>query len=61
VSSEYQNENEEHGVRVTDKRRIDPDTYILRDLDAQPESGEVGAPPGGGGPPPPPRRRSLAG
>ena len=41
MSSEYQNENEEQGVRVTDKRRIDPDTYALRDVDAQPESGEV--------------------
>lgn len=44
MSSEYQNENEEHGVRVTDKRRIDPETYILRDIDAQPESGEVRQP-----------------
>lgn len=44
MSSEDQNENEDHGVRVTDKRRIDPDTYILRDLDAQPESGEVRQP-----------------
>ncbi|PHX61349.1 MAG: nucleotide exchange factor GrpE [Actinobacteria bacterium] len=41
MSSEDQNENVDHGVRVTDKRRIDPDTYILRDIDAQPESGEV--------------------
>ncbi|MDA3022335.1 MAG: nucleotide exchange factor GrpE [Actinomycetota bacterium] len=41
MSSEYQNENEEQGVRVTDKRRLDPDTYALRDVDAQPESGEV--------------------
>ncbi len=44
MSSEDQNENEDHGVRVTDKRRIDPDTYILRDIDAQPESGEVRQP-----------------
>ena len=41
MSSEYQNENEEHGVRGTDKRRIDPDTYALREVDTQPESGEV--------------------
>ncbi|MSO27082.1 MAG: nucleotide exchange factor GrpE [Candidatus Nanopelagicales bacterium] len=41
MSSEYQNEDEEQGVRVTDKRRIDPDTYALREVDAQPESGEV--------------------
>ncbi len=42
MSSEYQNENEEHGVRVTDKRRIDPDTYTLRDVDAQPGPGAAG-------------------
>ena len=41
MSSEYQNENEEQGVRVTDKRRIDPNTYALRDVDVQPESVEV--------------------
>lgn len=50
MSSEYQNENEEHGVRVTDKRRIDPDTYILREVDAQPESGEVRQPDEAGAP-----------
>ena len=50
MSSEYQNENEEHGVRVTDKRRIDPDTYALRDVDAQPESGEVRQPIDSGAP-----------
>ena len=44
TKNEDQNENEDHGVRVTDKRRIDPDTYILRDIDAQPESGEVRQP-----------------
>lgn len=41
MTSEYQNENEEQGVRVTDKRRIDPNTYALRDVDVQPESVEV--------------------
>ena len=50
MSSEDQNENEDHGVRVTDKRRIDPDTYILRDIDAQPESGEVRQPDEAGAP-----------
>ncbi len=44
TKNEDQNENEDHGVRVTDKRRIDPETYILRDIDAQPESGEVRQP-----------------
>ena len=44
TKNEDQKENEDHGVRVTDKRRIDPDTYILRDIDAQPESGEVRQP-----------------
>ena len=50
MSSEYQNENEEHGVRVTDKRRIDPDTYALREVDTQPESGEVRQPDEAGAP-----------
>ena len=50
MSFEDQNENEDHGVRVTDKRRIDPDTYILRDIDAQPESGEVRQPDEAGAP-----------
>ncbi len=50
MSFEDQNENEDHGVRVTDKRRIDPDTYILRDIDAQPESGEVRQPHEAGAP-----------
>ena len=50
MSSEYQNENEEHGVRVTDKRRIDPDTYALREVDTQPESGEVRQPDEDGAP-----------
>ena len=50
MSSEDQNENEDHGVRVTDKRRIDPDTYILRDIDAQPVSGEVHHPDEAGAP-----------
>lgn len=50
MSSEYQNENEEHGVRVTDKRRIDPDTYALREVDAQPEPGEVRQPDEAGAP-----------
>ena len=50
TKNEDQNENEDHGVRVTDKRRIDPDTYILRDIDAQPESGEVRQPDEAGAP-----------
>ena len=50
TKNEDQNENEDHGVRVTDKRRIDPETYILRDIDAQPESGEVRQPDEAGAP-----------